>query len=95
MEPFVAFIQHTLTSTQASRLAISGDASETDKYLYANLVLTNMLLQQAMKDTTIKIKSSKLGLDAQYQALVLEKLLSHSATVNTLVSWTSDILGAY
>jgi len=42
----------------------NSSGSTTDKFLYANLVLCNIFMMQAMKDTKMRIKGSKLGLES-------------------------------
>jgi two-component sensor histidine kinase len=65
-EIVVNFIKHTFSSVKASELQIHGDTSgsKKDKSLYTNLILCNIFMQTAVKDTNLKIKGSPLGLAA-------------------------------
>ena len=72
-------------------------SSQTDRSLYVNLLLTNMLLHKPMKDESFKIKHLKLGLDVSTQRKIIDQLNSdqEGKLLHRLLEWTETIIKAY
>jgi hypothetical protein len=76
---------------------LSGDtsSSQTDRSLYVNLLLTNMLMHKPMKDERFKIKHLKLGLDSKIQKKIIEAITSDKETLIRLMEWVKATIKVY